>query len=69
MLINHGLINNFSSFARFGPKLWNAFPEICALYLGGLSTKKIHALLLNLLYSEDASPSKQTVFATLIEGL
>ena len=53
---------------RFGPKLWNAFPEnLCSIPRRSLN-KKIHALLLNLLYSEDAYPSKQIVIAKLIAG-
>ena len=47
------------SFARFGPQLWNAFPENLHSRPTWFLNKKIHALLLNLLYSEDAYPSKK----------
>ena len=56
------------SFARFGPKLWNDFPENLRSIPRRSLNKKSHALLLNLLYSEDAYPSKQTVVAKLIAG-
>lgn len=60
MLINHGLINNLSLLLDSVQVFGMPFLNICSSDLEGVFNKKIiHALLFNLLNSEDTYPSKK----------
>ena len=56
------------SFARFGPRLWNAFPDSIRSRPKRSFNKDIHSLLINILISEDDYPAKQTIIFKLVAG-